>query len=220
MSDNPSMIVHVNPKRALFERNPLIYGHFLEHFHRQIYDGIFDPQSPFADEDGFRTDVIEALKNIQTPIIRWPGGCFVSSYNWKKAVGKERTAVFDKAWRVEDPNTFGTDEFIKLCRKIDCEPYICTNAGSGTEEEMSDWVEYCNLENEGEFAKMRIKNGNKEPYNVRYWSIGNENYGAWEIGAKDISVPVTAATGNVLGMFVWYPLNIEPLCEPIIIPAK
>jgi len=182
------MKIFVNPQRKLFERSPMIYGHFLEHFHRQVYGGVFDPESPFADEDGFRTDVLDALREIQTPIIRWPGGCFVSSYHWQKGVGKTRTPVFDKAWRVEDPNTFGTDEFVKLCRKIGCEPYICTNAGTGTEEEMSDWVEYCNLENEGEFAKMRIENGNPEPYNVKYWSIGNENYGAWELGAKDLSV--------------------------------
>lgn len=189
-----NLSIFVNKRHPLFQSSPLIYGHFLEHFHRQIYDGIYDPKSAFADEDGFRTDVLEALKKIQTPIIRWPGGCFVSTYNWKKAVGKKRTPVFDKAWRVEDPNTFGTDEFIKLCRKIGCEPYICTNAGSGTEEEMSDWVEYCNLSHEGEFAKMRIAGGNKEPYNVKFWSIGNENYGAWELGAKDIAT---------WGRFVW-----------------
>ena len=215
----PSLTIHINSKRKLFERGSMIYGHFLEHFHRQIYGGVFDPASPFADEDGFRLDVIEALKEIQTPIIRWPGGCFVSSYHWKKGVGKKRTPVFDKAWRVEDPNTFGTDEFIKLCRKIGCEPYICTNAGTGTEEEMSDWVEYCNLKDEGEFAKMRIENGNHEPYNVKFWSIGNENYGAWELGAKDISVwgrlvwesaklikhvdPSTSLTAAALGKIDW-----------------
>lgn len=185
--DISSLAIYVNPKRKLFERSPMIYGHFLEHFHRQIYGGVYDPDSPFADDDGFRTDVLEALKNIKTPVIRWPGGCFVSAYNWKKGVGKKRTPVFDKAWRVEEPNTFGTDEFIKLCRKLNCEPYICTNAGTGSEEEMSDWVEYCNLEHEGEFAAMRIENGYEQPYNVKYWSVGNENYGGWELGAKDIS---------------------------------
>lgn len=203
--NNLPMVVHINPKRQLFERNPLIYGHFLEHFHRQIYGGVYDPESPFADEDGFRADVIEALKEIQTPIIRWPGGCFVSSYNWKKAVGKNRIPTFDKAWRVEDPNTFGTDEFIKLCRKIGCEPYICTNAGTGTEEDASDWVEYCNLTDEGEFAKMRIENGNQAPHNVKYWSIGNENYGAWELGAKDVSV---------WGRFVWESAKMVKRVDP------
>lgn len=92
--------------------------------------------------------------------------------------------MFDKAWRVEDPNSFGTDEYIKLCRKIGCEPYICTNAGTGTPEEMSNWAEYCNLDNEGYYSKMRIANGYEKPHDVKFWSIGNENYGWWEIGAK------------------------------------
>lgn len=176
--------ISVNQEREIGKRSPMIYGQFIEHFHRQIYNGIYDPGNSLSDEDGFRTDIIKAMKKIKTPILRWPGGCFVSSYHWKKAVGKNRTPFFDKAWRVEDPNSFGTDEYIKLCRKLECEPYICTNAGTGTAEEMSDWVEYCNLEQEGQYAKWRIENGHSEPYNVKYWSIGNENYGFWEIGAK------------------------------------
>ncbi|MBN1364867.1 MAG: hypothetical protein JW976_08695 [Syntrophaceae bacterium] len=173
----------INAKRILGKRNKMIYGHFLEHFHRQIYNGIFDPGSPFADEDGFREDVIEALRQIKTPVIRWPGGCFVSTYDWKKGVGSNRIQALDKTWRVVEPNTFGTDEFIKFCRKVDCEPYICTNAGTGTAEEMSDWVEYCNLEHDSVFADLHNAN-NKEPYKVKYWSIGNENYGLWELGGK------------------------------------
>lgn len=179
-----SIIVHVNPARRIGQRSSLLYGHFIEHFHRQIYDGIYQPGHPLSDEDGFRTDILEAMRRIKVPILRWPGGCFVSSYHWKDAVGPDRSPMFDKSWRVEDPNTFGTDEYIKLCRKIGCEPYICTNAGTGTPEEMSDWIEYCNLENEGKFAKWRIANGSEAPHAVKYWSIGNENYGHWEIGAK------------------------------------
>lgn len=171
-------------QRVTGRRDPMIYGHFIEHFHRQIYGGVYDPGNPLSDEDGFRLDVIDAMRKIKVPILRWPGGCFVSSYHWKDAVGENRSPMFDKAWRVEDPNTFGTDEYIRLCRKIGCEPYICTNAGTGTAEEMSDWVEYCNLENEGQYAKWRIQNGFQQPHKVRYWSIGNENYGFWEIGAK------------------------------------
>ncbi len=177
------MRYQVNPNRVLFERDTMLYGHFLEHFHRQIYGGVYDPASPLSDARGFRTDVIEALRQIRTPVIRWPGGCFVSSYHWRNGVGK-RVPSFDKAWRVEDSNQFGTDEFVELCRAIECEPYFCTNAGTGTPEEMSDWVEYCNLKDEGEFARMRIAGGHKDPYGVKYWSVGNENYGSWEIGAK------------------------------------
>ena len=164
--------------------SPKIYGHFIEHFHRQIYGGVYDPGNPLSDEDGLRQDVLDAMRKIRVPVLRWPGGCFVSSYHWKDAVGEKRIPLFDKAWRVEDPNTFGTDEYVKMCRKIGCEPYICTNAGTGTPEEMSDWVEYCNLENEGKYAKWRIANGCEAPHKVKFWSIGNENYGAWEIGAK------------------------------------
>ena len=163
----------------------MIFGHFIEHFDTQIYGGIYDPESPLSDEDGFRTDVIEALKEIKTPIVRWPGGCFVSTYHWLDGVGKERQPVYDKTWQVEDPNTFGTDEYIKWCRKVGCEPYICTNAGTGTPEEMSDWVEYCNL-NIGKWGRMRIANGYSEPHNVKYWSVGNENWGGHELGARTV----------------------------------
>ena len=128
------MKILFNPNNAIGEADKMLYGHFLEHFHRQIYGGVYDPESKFADEDGFRSDVIEAIKKIHAPIIRWPGGCYVSAYDWKKGVGKVREAAFDKAWRVEESHAFGTDEFIKLCRKIGCEPYICTNAGTGTAE--------------------------------------------------------------------------------------
>ena len=157
------MKLYVNRKREVGTRSPMLYGHFIEHFHRQIYGGIYDPDSPFADEDGMRTDVLEAMRKIKVPILRWPGGCFVSSYHWKDAVGPVRQPFFDKAWRVEDPGTFGTDEYVKLCRKVGCQPYICTNAGTGNAEEMSDWVEYCNLETEGRYARERIANGHREP---------------------------------------------------------
>jgi alpha-N-arabinofuranosidase len=178
------MKITVNAARRLGTPSPMLYGHFLEHFHRQVYVGVFDPASPFADADGFRTDVLDALRRIRIPILRWPGGCFVSSYHWQKGVGQLRVPVFDKAWRVEESNRFGTDEFIRLCRKLNCAPYLCTNAGTGTLEEMSDWVEYCNLPAQGTFARMRIANGAREPHAVPYWSIGNENYGSWELGAK------------------------------------
>ena len=178
------MKLSLNIKRVIGKRDPMIYGQFIEHFHRQIYGGVYDPGSHLSDEDGLRTDVLEALRRIQVPVLRWPGGCFVSAYHWKEAVGRDRKPSFDKAWRVEDPNTFGTDEYIRMCRKIGCAPYICTNAGSGTAEEMSDWVEYCNLPNEGRYAKWRIENGSPEPHAVKYWSIGNENYLGGEIGAK------------------------------------
>ena len=163
----------------------MIFGQFVEHFHRQVYGGIFEPGSPLSDEEGFRKDVVEALKELRIPIVRWPGGCFVSAYHWIYGVGPDREPTFDKAWRVEDPNLFGTAEFVKWCRMIGAEPYICTNAGTGTPEEMSDWVEYCNL-NVGRFGRMRRAHGYEEPFNVKYWSIGNENWGGHEMGAKTV----------------------------------
>ncbi len=166
--------------------NRMIFGQFIEHFHRQVYGGIFEPGSPLSDEMGLRKDVITALRELGVPVVRWPGGCFVSAYHWKNGVGQQRVPAYDKAWKVEDPNTFGTDEFVTWCRKIGAEPYICTNAGTGTPEEMSDWVEYCNLDRAGQYARMRRANGYAKPHNVKYWSIGNENYGAWEAGAKTV----------------------------------
>ena len=160
----------------------MIFGQFIEHFHRQIYGGIYEPGSNLSDEQGFRKDVIEALRELKVPVVRWPGGCFVSSYHWFDGVGPIRTPAYDKAWHVEDPNTFGTDEFIAWCRKIGAEPFICTNAGTGTPEEMSDWVEYCNLRIWVNMPKMRIANGHPEPYNVKYWSMGTKitDPGKWE----------------------------------------
>jgi hypothetical protein len=152
------------PEHTPARRDFKIFGHFLEHFHRQIYGGVFDPGSHLSDANGFRRDVIEALRRIKTPVIRWPGGCFVSAYPWKKGVGA-RVPYYDKAWRVEEPNSFGTDEFVAFCREVGAEPFICTNAGTGTPEDMSDWVEYCNLDI-GEWAALRRANGHDKPFKV------------------------------------------------------
>ena len=186
---HPSIVenkVNVLKDRERIKYNNMIFGQFIEHFDNQVYGGIFDPGSRFSDSDGFRTDVIDALKELKVPIVRWPGGCFASTYHWQDGIGTERTPVYDKTWQVEDPNTFGTDEFIAWCKKVGAEPFICTNAGTGTPEEMSDWVEYCNL-TVGKFARMREANGHKEPYNVKYWSVGNENWGGHELGARTVS---------------------------------
>ena len=124
--------------------SPMIFGGFLEHFGRQIYGGVFDPGSPLSNKNGFRQDVIAALNELKAPIVRWPGGCYVSGYHWEAGVGRKRQATDDMAWGVIEPNTFGTDEFVDLCRLTGWQPYICNNAGNGTVEEMRNWVEYCN----------------------------------------------------------------------------
>ena len=183
-SARPATVAPAGESKTI-KYSPMIFGHFIEHFDNQVYGGLFWPGHAFSDEDGFRKDVIEALREIKCPIVRWPGGCYVSDYHWKAGVGPNRQPMWNKAWAVEDPNTFGTDEYVKWCRKVGCEPYICTNAGTGNEEEMSDWVEYCNL-NVGKWGRQRIANGYEKPHDVIYWSVGNENWGGHEIGAKTV----------------------------------
>jgi len=168
------------------EIHPHVYGHFIEHLERCIYGGIYDPGSPRADERGFRIDVLEAAREMTVPILRWPGGNFVSAYHWEDGVGprEERPRRWDPAWRVEESNAFGTDEFIDYCRAVDTDPYICINMGSGTPEEAAHWVEYCNATTDTHHANLRRANGHAEPFGVIYWGLGNEIYGDWQMGHK------------------------------------
>ncbi|WP_211129066.1 alpha-L-arabinofuranosidase C-terminal domain-containing protein [Sinomonas albida] len=184
MNQTPMASMEIDPQRRQIEYSRHIFGQFIEHFHRQIYGGIFDPGSHLSDERGFRLDVLEALRELKIPNMRWPGGCFVSAYHWLDGVGPDRSPVYDPAWRVVDPNTFGTDEFVEWCRELGTDPYICTNAGTGTPEEMASWLEYTNREKGSKWSNLRAENGYSEPFAVPFWSIGNENYGDWEIGAK------------------------------------
>ncbi len=184
MSTSPSASVDIDPARRSIEYSREIFGQFIEHFHRQIHGGIFEPGSSLADERGFRLDVLEALRELKVPTVRWPGGCFVSAYHWVDGVGADRSPMFDPVWRVTNPNTFGTDEFLAWCAELGTQPYFCTNAGTGTATEMASWVEYTNREVGSKWSDLRAANGHPEPYSVPFWSIGNENYGWWEIGAK------------------------------------
>ncbi len=169
MSEPTCATVRIDAGARLMPYSRRLFGGFIEHFDRQVYGGIFEPGSPLADERGFRTDVIAALRDLKLSIVRWPGGCFASGYHWRDGVGPVRKPTPDPVWGVTDPNTFGTDEFVEWCRRVGCEPYICTNAGNGTPEEMRDWVAYCS------------RPGGPA---VRTWSIGNENWGGHEIGAR------------------------------------
>lgn len=173
--------VLIDLKTVIGEINPHIYGHFIEHLDKCIYGGIWTGTD-------FNYKVLELIKGLNPPIMRWPGGNFASGYHWMDGIGpvEKRPAKFDLAWRTTDPNTFGTDEFIKLCRLVNTEPYICVNMGSGTAEEAANWVEYCNLPaGASYYADLRVKNGNEQPYNVKYWGLGNEVYGDWQIGHTD-----------------------------------
>jgi alpha-N-arabinofuranosidase len=170
--------ISIDKARVYTRYDRMVLGQFVEHFHRQIYGGIYEAGSELSDERGFRTDVLEALRQLRIPIVRWPGGCFADLYHWQDGVGQEREPVFDRLWQVVESNQFGTHEFIEWCREIGAEPYLCTNAqyaDPGRIEEMAGWLEYCNVKSNGHYARLRQTHGVAEPYNVKYWSIGNEN---------------------------------------------
>ena len=159
--------------------NKNIYGHFSEHLGRCIYEGIFvGKDSDIPNIDGIRKDVVEALKNLNIPVLRWPGGCFADEYHWRDGVGEKRRRMVNTNWGgiVED-NSFGTHEFMELCSLLGCEPYVNANVGSGTVREMAEWVEYLNSDSDSDTVQERWRNGSKEPFNVKFWGIGNENWG-------------------------------------------
>jgi alpha-N-arabinofuranosidase len=161
-----------------------ILSGFAEHLGRCIYGGIYDEASPLADEQGLRKDVIEAVRRLRPPVLRWPGGNFVSGYHWSDGIGPKssRPRRMELAWHAEEPNRFGTDEFLAFCKAVGAEPYICLNMGTGTIDEAQAWVEYCNGRGSTEWAERRRGNGHEIPYGVRYWGLGNEVYGPWQIG--------------------------------------
>jgi alpha-N-arabinofuranosidase len=158
-----------------------IYGHFAEHLGRCIYDGIWvGPDSPIPNINGYRKDVFEALKALDIPVLRWPGGCFADTYHWKDGIGprEQRPKIKNVFWggTVED-NSFGTHEFLNLCEMLGCDAYISANVGSGTVGEMVDWIEYMISDEDVEMANLRRKNGREEPWKVRFLGIGNESWG-------------------------------------------
>ena len=160
---------------------PEIYGHFSEHLGRCIYEGIFvKPDSDIPNVNGMRTDVVEALREIRVPVLRWPGGCFADEYHWRDGVGfrASRRKIVNTHWGgiVED-NSFGTHEFFELCRQLGCKAYINGNVGSGTVREMSEWIEYMTFDGHSSMAQLRETNGRKEPWRVDYFGVGNENWG-------------------------------------------
>ncbi len=179
--------IKIDTDRIIGEIDEKIYGNFSEHLGRCIYGGIYDPGSKLSNKMGFRKDVLEAAKSLNVTILRWPGGNFVSGYHWEDGIGpkKNRPERTDLAWQTPEPNTFGTDDFIDFCRAVGTEPYFAVNLGTGTLDEARNWVEYCNVKEGPYYAELRKKNGHKEPYNVKYWSLGNEMDGFWQMGHKN-----------------------------------
>ena len=178
--------ISIELDRKIAPINRDIFGGFAEHLGRCIYGGIYEPDSPLADKDGLRSDVLEALQRLNMPVMRYPGGNFVSGYRWRDAVGpiEERKARMDLAWHDVEPNTFGTNEFVDFCRKINSEPYMAVNCGDGDMRDARDWLEYCNGTKDTALVKLRKEHGYEEPHNIKFWSIGNEVDGPWQIGMK------------------------------------
>src|SRR5437867_2969346 len=176
--------ISIDLHRRLGAVDRRIFGQFIEHLGRCIYGGVYDEGSPLADSRGFRRDVLDAARPLRIPILRWPGGNFVSGYHWLDGVGPrdKRPRRSELAWYAEESNRFGTDEFIEYCRVLGAEPFICVNMGSGTMDEAQAWVEYCNGIGNTSWANLRRQHGHAEPYRVRYWGLGNEMYGGWQIG--------------------------------------
>lgn len=169
-----------------------IFSSFIEQMGRAVYGGIYDPAHPCSDENGFRLDVIRLIKEMNVKYVRYPGGNFVSNYRWKDGVGQIRTPVYDVVWKQYEPNIFGTDEFMKWAEVAGVEPMIVVNLGSGSPQEAAELVEYCNCE-KGYWAEQRKSNGRAEPYKIKYWCLGNEMDGDWQVGHKSASDYAEAA---------------------------
>ena len=171
----------VNTLNKKSKINKEIYGHFSEHLGRCIYEGLYvGENSDIPNVNGMRTDVVEALKKMKLPVLRWPGGCFADEYHWKDGIGEKSTRkkMINTHWGgVVEDNSFGTHEFMELCRQVGCEPYITGNVGSGTVQEMQEWVEYMTFDGVSPMAELRKANGQEKPWHLKYFGVGNENWG-------------------------------------------
>lgn len=173
------MVLNADIKKGKINKN--IYGHFSEHLGRCIYEGIWVGEaSDIPNIKGYRTDVVEALKKLNVPVLRWPGGCFADEYHWMDGIGakENRPCMINTHWGgIVENNHFGTHEFMAFCEMIGAEPYICGNLGSGTVQEMQQWVEYITFDGKSPMADLRRANGKEEPWRLKYFGIGNENWG-------------------------------------------
>jgi len=182
LADEPlaaQAVIHGDQDGGVISRH--IYGHFAEHLGRCIYDGFWvGEDSSIPNTRGIRNDVIQALRDLNTPNLRWPGGCFADDYHWRDGIGppEDRPQRVNIHWgQVTETNAFGTHEFLDLCELIDAEPYIAGNVGSGTPQEMRDWIEYMTYDGDSELADLRRANGRAKPWKIKYFGVGNENWG-------------------------------------------
>ncbi len=171
---------------AIGDIDDRLYGSFIEHLGRAIYGGLYEPGHETADGEGFRGDVVEYVRQLNTPIVRYPGGNFVSGYNWEDGVGPqhERPRRLDLAWKTLEPNTFGTDEFVRWCRAVGTEPMMAINLGTRGVDAARNLVEYCNHPSGTHYSDWRIENGYVTPHHIKVWCLGNEMDGGWQIGHK------------------------------------
>ncbi|WP_283679290.1 alpha-N-arabinofuranosidase [Lentilactobacillus sp. Marseille-Q4993] len=179
----------VDPSHRISKIDPRMWGSFIEHLGRVVYGGIYQPGHPKSDENGFRLDVIEAIKKLNVPLIRYPGGNFVSGYNWEDGIGpkNDRPVRADFGWQSIETNQFGLHEFIEWSRKVGAEPDMAVNLGTRGIDAARNLVEYCNFEQHTYLSDLRRKNGAEEPFNIKLWSLGNEMDGDWQIGHKTAS---------------------------------
>lgn len=175
-------ILRIDAERTIGEIDQRIYGHFIEHLERCVYGGVWT-------EDGnkLRDDVLRLIQPLKPSVVRYPGGNFASAYHWEDGIGPrtQRPRRFDPAWKTEESNQVGTDEFMAFCERTDAEPYLCVNDATGTPEEAACWVAYCNESLEGEQGRRRAANGHPAPYGVKLWGVGNEVWGQWQVGHTD-----------------------------------
>lgn len=194
---------------APVEKN--IYGGFVEHLGRNVYGGVYDPGSPTADEDGFRKDVIELIKKLDTPVTRYPGGCFSDLYKWEDMVGSERKAFLDPAWSQLEPAVFGLDEFMKWAEKVETTPMITVNIANRSLIDTAALFEYCNFPGNTYWSDQRRKNGRETPYQIKYWCLGNELYGSWEMGQMSAEKYALCAREHAKVL-----RNLDPDCQLIL----
>ncbi|WP_158797693.1 alpha-L-arabinofuranosidase C-terminal domain-containing protein [Pedobacter sp. L105] len=176
--------IKVDARQKIAEINPFQYGQFIEHLGRAVNGGIYDEHSKLSDKDGFRKDVLEKVKELRTPLLRYPGGTFTKIYHWEDGIGPKalRKKRKNLIWGGLEDNHFGTAEFVTYCRKIGAEPFLVVNMATGTPEEAANWVEYCNGTGDTYYANLRRADGFDAPFNVKYWGIGNEEYAETDAG--------------------------------------
>lgn len=182
-----SALIKIDFDRKIGNIDPNIYSAFVEPIRTVVYGTIYDPASSLADENGFRKDFIQLIKELKIRTLRWPGGNFIASYYWQDGIGPkdQRPARLDLAWNQIEKNQMGTDEYVKLTNLLGAESFVCVNGGTGTIHDATNWLEYCNYEKGTYFSDLRRKYGNEKPFGIKYWALGNEVDGPWQMAQKN-----------------------------------